>query len=271
MRAAIYTRVSTQEQAESGTSLETQCERCRAYVDARGWMLVEEFEDAARTQIELMSCNTELPAAPALADAITDRGDDPRYRHLRVVAGSLRRSPAVHADETARSCIPAIEAPVRNLRSAVHRALSQGAGQSLVRVREQALGEPRDRLHGPGQRMRSSGRCGGRCSTSWPTRTRCWSTQSANGSTTLSGEPPRRRRRSALRSEFTSLSSGSRRRSASCSTRVLTLTVATMAAQWNGKLEAARAYLVECGRARGRSRTANAMPRACARQRSRSS
>jgi len=46
MKAAIYTRVSTQEQAESGTSLDTQRERCREYVAARGWTLVEEFEDA---------------------------------------------------------------------------------------------------------------------------------------------------------------------------------------------------------------------------------
>ena len=46
MRAAIYTRVSTQEQAEKGTSLDTQRDRCRDYVSARGWTLVEEFEDA---------------------------------------------------------------------------------------------------------------------------------------------------------------------------------------------------------------------------------
>lgn len=46
MKAAIYTRVSTAEQAESGTSLATQRERCRSYVESRGWTLVEEFEDA---------------------------------------------------------------------------------------------------------------------------------------------------------------------------------------------------------------------------------
>ena len=46
MRAATYTRVSTQEQADTGTSLATQRERCRSYVESRGWTLVEEFEDA---------------------------------------------------------------------------------------------------------------------------------------------------------------------------------------------------------------------------------
>ena len=36
MRAATYARVSTQEQADTGTSLDTQRDRTRAYVDAQG-------------------------------------------------------------------------------------------------------------------------------------------------------------------------------------------------------------------------------------------
>ena len=45
MRAATYARVSTQEQADTGTSLDTQRDRTRAYVDAQGWELVAEYVD----------------------------------------------------------------------------------------------------------------------------------------------------------------------------------------------------------------------------------
>jgi site-specific DNA recombinase len=45
MKAATYCRVSTDEQAEAGTSLETQRQRTREYVEANGWTLVEEFVD----------------------------------------------------------------------------------------------------------------------------------------------------------------------------------------------------------------------------------
>jgi site-specific DNA recombinase len=46
VNAATYVRVSTEEQAENGTSLDTQREQARAYVAARGWTLVAEYEDA---------------------------------------------------------------------------------------------------------------------------------------------------------------------------------------------------------------------------------
>jgi site-specific DNA recombinase len=46
MRAATYVRVSTEEQAENGTSLDTQREQARSYVAARGWTLTGEYEDA---------------------------------------------------------------------------------------------------------------------------------------------------------------------------------------------------------------------------------
>jgi DNA invertase Pin-like site-specific DNA recombinase len=43
MKAATYVRVSTEEQAENGTSLKTQRERTRAYVEEKGYTLVHEF------------------------------------------------------------------------------------------------------------------------------------------------------------------------------------------------------------------------------------
>jgi len=49
VKAAIYCRVSTDEQAEHGTSLTTQEERSRAHVKAQGWRLVEVFVDAGES------------------------------------------------------------------------------------------------------------------------------------------------------------------------------------------------------------------------------
>jgi site-specific DNA recombinase len=49
MKAAVYCRVSTDEQAERGTSLDTQEERCRAHVKQQGWKLVEVFVDAGES------------------------------------------------------------------------------------------------------------------------------------------------------------------------------------------------------------------------------
>lgn len=46
MKAATYTRVSTEEQVANGTSLETQREQAEAYVKSRGWTLAATFEDA---------------------------------------------------------------------------------------------------------------------------------------------------------------------------------------------------------------------------------
>ena len=46
MKAAIYCRVSTDEQAERGTSLSTQEERCRAHVAAQDWEIFEVYVDA---------------------------------------------------------------------------------------------------------------------------------------------------------------------------------------------------------------------------------
>jgi DNA invertase Pin-like site-specific DNA recombinase len=45
MRAAIYARVSTADQATEGTSIDTQLDSCRSYVNAKGWDLVDTFVD----------------------------------------------------------------------------------------------------------------------------------------------------------------------------------------------------------------------------------
>ena len=45
MRAAIYARVSTADQATEGTSIDTQLDSCESYVNAMGWDLVDTFVD----------------------------------------------------------------------------------------------------------------------------------------------------------------------------------------------------------------------------------
>ncbi len=49
MRVAIYTRVSTEDQAQEGFSLRAQEARLRAYVDARGWQIAGEYRDEGFT------------------------------------------------------------------------------------------------------------------------------------------------------------------------------------------------------------------------------
>lgn len=45
VRAAIYTRVSTEDQAKEGFSLDAQLEKLRAYCTARGWDIAGEYVD----------------------------------------------------------------------------------------------------------------------------------------------------------------------------------------------------------------------------------
>lgn len=45
LRAALYTRVSTEDQAKEGFSLDAQISRLRSYCEARGWQVYDEFID----------------------------------------------------------------------------------------------------------------------------------------------------------------------------------------------------------------------------------
>ena len=49
VRVAVYARVSTQEQADSGTSLETQSEQLESYCKFQGWQIVQSYVDAGYT------------------------------------------------------------------------------------------------------------------------------------------------------------------------------------------------------------------------------
>jgi DNA invertase Pin-like site-specific DNA recombinase len=56
-RVAIYTRVSTEDQAKEGFSLDAQRERLRAYCQARGWHVAKEYVDEGHS-----GRNTKRPA-----------------------------------------------------------------------------------------------------------------------------------------------------------------------------------------------------------------
>src|SRR5215211_5005943 len=45
MAALIYTRVSSEEQAREGVSLDAQLTECRRYAAQHGWILSQEFQD----------------------------------------------------------------------------------------------------------------------------------------------------------------------------------------------------------------------------------
>ena len=64
-RAAIYTRVSSEEQAQEGTSLEVQRDRATAYCKAQGWDLAEVFTDAG-----ISGAKADRPALQALLAAV---------------------------------------------------------------------------------------------------------------------------------------------------------------------------------------------------------
>ncbi len=49
MRAAIYTRVSTEDQAREGYSIDEQERRCRDFVDREGWTYVETFREEGKS------------------------------------------------------------------------------------------------------------------------------------------------------------------------------------------------------------------------------
>ncbi len=63
-RAALYVRVSTDEQSTNGASLEVQEARCRAYAKAQGWKVVEVLRDQSSGK------NLERPGVRRLLELI---------------------------------------------------------------------------------------------------------------------------------------------------------------------------------------------------------
>ncbi len=68
MNAVIYSRVSTDEQAESGAGLNAQVDACRAFVQQQGWVIAGQFAD------EGISGTADLEKRTGLMAAITALG-----------------------------------------------------------------------------------------------------------------------------------------------------------------------------------------------------
>jgi site-specific DNA recombinase len=69
LRAVIYTRVSTDEQARDGLGLGIQLSRCRAYAEAHDWSVVETFTDAG-----VSGAKASRPALDEMLGYVQTRG-----------------------------------------------------------------------------------------------------------------------------------------------------------------------------------------------------
>jgi DNA invertase Pin-like site-specific DNA recombinase len=95
VRAAIYARVSTDGQVETGTSLDEQIRRCRAYCAAQGWSVVAEYREegvsgtkASRPQLDALMRSARGRELDAIVVAKLDRWGR-SMRHLCEALGGL--------------------------------------------------------------------------------------------------------------------------------------------------------------------------------------
>lgn len=95
VRAAIYARVSTDEQAESGTSLDDQVRRCEAYCAAQGWTVIAVYREegvsgtrASRPELDQLMCRAKRCELDAIVVAKLDRWGR-SMRHLCAALGDL--------------------------------------------------------------------------------------------------------------------------------------------------------------------------------------
>lgn len=77
MRAAIYTRVSTDMQEAEGTSLDTQLAACQSYAAERGWQIIGEHTDTASG-----TRYRERPGLARMRELVRARGADARSTAL---------------------------------------------------------------------------------------------------------------------------------------------------------------------------------------------
>lgn len=73
MKAVIYLRVSTTEQAEEGYSIPAQAEGCRRYVAEQGWELVDEYVDRGESARTTDRPQFQAMLARLAEEAIIDR------------------------------------------------------------------------------------------------------------------------------------------------------------------------------------------------------
>lgn len=95
VRAAVYARVSTDEQADHGTSLDEQVRRCEAYCVAHGWTVVATHREegvsgtlASRPQLDQLMRSARRGELDAIVVAKLDRWGR-SMRNLSAVLGDL--------------------------------------------------------------------------------------------------------------------------------------------------------------------------------------
>src|SRR5262245_53953793 len=111
-QALIYTRVSTEDQANEGVSLGAQLAACRQYAKAYAWMIGAEFQDV------LSGKRTDRPAYQALLNEV--RRLRAEGRNVVIVVSRLDRFGRRLLEQVQR------REELRGLGVAIHAALGGG-------------------------------------------------------------------------------------------------------------------------------------------------
>jgi DNA invertase Pin-like site-specific DNA recombinase len=173
MKAVIYLRVSTKEQAEEGYSIPAQAEACRRFITERGWELADEYVDrgesarpADRPQLQAMlACLGEDPSIDCLVVHKLDRLARNLEDHAAIRAALRKAGAQLHSvtetleDSASGKLVEGILASIAefysaNLGQEIRKGLDQKAAQGGWPARA-PFGYRNVRRDGPGRRGES--------------------------------------------------------------------------------------------------------------------
>ena len=173
MKAVIYLRVSTKEQAEEGYSIPAQAEACRRFIADHGWELADEYVDrgesartADRPQLQAMLARlAEDPSIEALVVHKLDRLARNLEDHAAVRAALRKAGVQLHSvtesleDSASGKLVEGILASIAefysaNLGQEIRKGMDQKAAQGGWPVRA-PFGYRNVRRDGPGRRGES--------------------------------------------------------------------------------------------------------------------
>lgn len=173
MKAVIYLRVSTKEQAEEGYSIPAQAEACRRFLADRGWELADEYVDrgesartADRPQLQAMLARlAEDPSIDCLVVHKLDRLARNLEDHAAVRAALRKAGVQLHSvtesleDSASGKLVEGILASIAefysaNLGQEIRKGMDQKAAQGGWPVRA-PFGYHNVRKDGPGRRGES--------------------------------------------------------------------------------------------------------------------
>ncbi len=181
MKAVIYLRVSTKEQAEEGYSIPAQAEACRRFLADRGWELADEYVDrgesartADRPQLQAMLARlSEDPGIDCLVVHKLDRLARNLEDHAAVRAALRKAGVQLHSvtesleDSASGKLVEGILASIAefysaNLGQEIRKGMDQKAAQGGWPVRA-PFGVPKRPSRRPGtpRRVRSRARPAG--------------------------------------------------------------------------------------------------------------